>query len=808
MKIRKLTESEHGLSKGSLKYSQSTFDSTYDFLKKVTSNFTKEGRVKLDKGISGTAAEDILSNYYENSGLTGDSENPTYPEEVRFYNPVSNIKNEAKITSTEPVVKFKGKSSHTFTKDKKWEVDFDEEGNILARTRNGKPQYFTGHINDSTNDFPSSDEDNIILAAREQHGLKFSGKSMNEWAPSMGEYPTCDDTSLDPEVKSLLNIARQNKDNEKGFNAYYEAEKIALSKGILKNPEVYDELADVAYSMSKDLDDYCNKRAKTDNKPELISENSVHKRGSKLIKESWKKGDRVQLPSGQTGTVTKDFDWENEDRVAVEIDGMGTMKYVLSTQLRDLQESKEPVAFGAKSKKLNESVPLRNETIDRCLPIMKGTIHKAIREYDNTGILFDLGSNMHVIKNNAEKVLKEIRALKDSQDKTNMQESFNDNWRQRFAGMNVFTNSDYQIKSVILSSGEDGWELGTWNNGKYRRIDVFKDIDKAKKKAYDLKYPLGESFDILNLTDEQMAKIDEIANRYSTSRPVSGKWETETQHELEAIADELNISDKDARKIMVDYLGFSENQLNESKSIKEDIREDAYTAQRYLEYEIPDMCEHIDTLIPNLREVEIRNIISASRKFYTLLEGIAARHSDVVKDALDESLFEDIEVETKEGPVEGPEFGISSLVNEAIQDELKTVDKYNSLALNARSEGFEHIAQVIDEINTEENKHIGQLQEVLKTIAPNAEAIDVGEDEGKEQLESLNTDETVEISDAKLNEDSESLNTAEDVYKHFKKIENVLKDGEAVTTIIDDEYRLNKGNPAYEEAYKKWCDGE
>lgn len=80
------------------------------------------------------------------------------------------------ISSTEPVVKFQGKSSHTFTKDKKWEVDFDEAGNILARTRHGKTSYFKGHINDKVNDFPSTDEDNIILAAREQHGLKFGNK--------------------------------------------------------------------------------------------------------------------------------------------------------------------------------------------------------------------------------------------------------------------------------------------------------------------------------------------------------------------------------------------------------------------------------------------------------------------------------------------------------------------------------------------------------------------------------------------------------------------------------------------------------
>ena len=90
-----------------------------------------------------------------------------------------NLEFEESISSNEPVVKFQGKSFSTFTKDKKWEVDFDEAGNILARTRHGKPFYFKGHIDDKINDFPSTDEDNIILAAREQYGLKF-GKEVKE----------------------------------------------------------------------------------------------------------------------------------------------------------------------------------------------------------------------------------------------------------------------------------------------------------------------------------------------------------------------------------------------------------------------------------------------------------------------------------------------------------------------------------------------------------------------------------------------------------------------------------------------------
>lgn len=60
---------------------------------------------------------------------------------------------------------------------------------------------------------------------------------------------------------------------------------------------------------------------------------------SKSIKESWKKGDRAELPNGQTGTVGKDFDWKNEERVQVVIDGTDEIKYVLSDVLKELSES-------------------------------------------------------------------------------------------------------------------------------------------------------------------------------------------------------------------------------------------------------------------------------------------------------------------------------------------------------------------------------------------------------------------------------------------------------------------------------------
>ncbi len=61
------------------------------------------------------------------------------------------------------------------------------------------------------------------------------------------------------------------------------------------------------------------------------------------------------------------------------------------------------------------------------------------------------------------------------------------------------------------------------------------------------------------VTDEELEKVWEIAERYNSSRPLSGDWSTETKHEMNAIAKELNISKSLAKKIMIDELGFDED---------------------------------------------------------------------------------------------------------------------------------------------------------------------------------------------------------------------------------------------------------
>lgn len=82
--------------------------------------------------------------------------------------------------------------------------------------------------------------------------------------------------------------------------------------------------------------------------------------------------------------------------------------------------------------------------------------------------------------------------------------------------------------------------------------------------------------------------------------------------------------------------------------------------------------------------------------------------------------------------------GVAGTINRLIQDEWQTVDAYNSAITTIRGLGIENgegIIRVMEDIVNEENKHIGQLQEAMKTVSSNANLIVSGEVEGLGQLE-------------------------------------------------------------------------
>lgn len=71
------------------------------------------------------------------------------------------------------------------------------------------------------------------------------------------------------------------------------------------------------------------------------------------------------------------------------------------------------------------------------------------------------------------------------------------------------------------------------------------------------------------IDDATKEALWDIADRYVTSHPVSGDWSTETQHELQAIQDELGVDEATAQRYMIEVLGFSPEEF-EAGSTRED----------------------------------------------------------------------------------------------------------------------------------------------------------------------------------------------------------------------------------------------
>lgn len=114
-----------------------------------------------------------------------------------------------------------------------------------------------------------------------------------------------------------------------------------------------------------------------------------------------------------------------------------------------------------------------------------------------------------------------------------------------------------------------------------------------------------------------------------------------------------------------------------------------------------------------------------------------------MKIKLNEDLFDEINNEwivndNIDSVLGGPQTGIeTTIANELIDNvngEWDTITKYNNMITDLKQAGLDDFIPVIEDINNEEHKHIGQLQELLKKISPNTNSIASGETEGAEQL--------------------------------------------------------------------------
>lgn len=92
-----------------------------------------------------------------------------------------------------------------------------------------------------------------------------------------------------------------------------------------------------------------------------------------------------------------------------------------------------------------------------------------------------------------------------------------------------------------------------------RAADYDEKLAKLKEKKANLEKWIDRDTSTKKSSDIDEDKLDEIAERYNGSKPVSGDWDTETEHEQKAIAKEFGISMDEAKQVMKDKLGFDDD---------------------------------------------------------------------------------------------------------------------------------------------------------------------------------------------------------------------------------------------------------
>ena len=109
---------------------------------------------------------------------------------------------------------------------------------------------------------------------------------------------------------------------------------------------------------------------------------------------------------------------------------------------------------------------------------------------------------------------------------------------------------------------------------------------------------------------------------------------------------------------------------------------------------------------------------------------------------LDEAVDLSEDMTTDAEPIKtGSAVGMAQIISDLIKDEYEAIDGYNSAIATAESEGYSNMIEVLTDIQAEENVHIGQLQELMKMVDPNASKIEDGEHEAKQEISDTSVEE-------------------------------------------------------------------
>lgn len=533
------------------------------------------------------------------------------------------------------------------------------------------------------------------------------------------------------------------------------------------------------------------------------------KNGQKLNEETqsgYKKGDRVQLPTGETAIVTKDYQVD-EDRVEVEIEGIGKKKYIFPDLLLPINESKSIRIFGAKAKKLDEAEEVLHiikdshgnqlsrptaddgELWDR-VASMEARDRRGLRVVVYTGkkesLAEDKGqprSNRYrtyfnrikkAIEKGDEETLKRTKEaimyapakeLKNSEASELMDIIKNRKINEAsYGGAFDIADDQYFTKEELVEFGEDvvdnlnslaysKAELEgifiennvieitiTWDGNEItveqpidmRRIRKPKDLDKYRVPVISKMKPkleeLGFDFGPHLRYDES---IDGWDNRTGVIKRIADYlYDNPKATPPKGYIPRFSRAYDDAASIYGDYVTTSFGNIS-TDDLMQYARDNKLITEAYEgiysdKFRALAKKYHEDAPTEDALLVLINDIIRYCPE--DDLKDLWVKYSKQYEKDLEESL------DTDTASAEDINAGMSSVISSLIKDEYEAIDGYNSAIATALAENHTDVANVLVEIQAEENVHVGQLQEVMKMFDPNAGKIEDGVAEAEEQL--------------------------------------------------------------------------
>lgn len=124
----------------------------------------------------------------------------------------------------------------------------------------------------------------------------------------------------------------------------------------------------------------------------------------------------------------------------------------------------------------------------------------------------------------------------------------------KVGGLTVERGSLYNPKTGKYDGGYGKKTAVTGVDAKGRKVEkTFNSPEKA------MEYAEKHSGGTAEKKSVPQERLMEVIDKYNTSTPVSGSWDTETAHEQATIAKEFGVSYEQAKRIMIDQLGFDED---------------------------------------------------------------------------------------------------------------------------------------------------------------------------------------------------------------------------------------------------------